>query len=51
MLWINLLDHGGSEPGAGPVGPGPGRELLLLGIGRAILLGLSLDMLRQVLMG
>jgi hypothetical protein len=33
VLWLANLDNAGSEPGAS-VGPGAGRELMLLFVGR-----------------
>ena len=39
MMWIQNLGMGGSEVGA-PVAPGPGRELMLLYVGRIIILAL-----------
>jgi hypothetical protein len=36
-LILLSLDMGGTEVGVGPVGPGAGRELMLLAIGRCVL--------------
>lgn len=44
------LGLAGTESGA-PVGPGIGRELMLLGVGRVILVGLSLSWLNLMLFG
>ena len=49
MMWLMNLNESGEEPGA-VVGPGRvGQGLLLLYVGRGIVLGLGLDMLRRVL--
>ena len=50
MMWLQNIDNAGSESGAGPVGPGAGRELLWLSIGRLLVVGLGLAALaREVL--
>ncbi len=45
MGWMQNLDLAGTPEGT-PVGPGNRRDWLLIGIGRAVALWLSLDWLR-----
>lgn len=50
MIWLANLNHGGSEPGAGPVGPVVGKGLMLVFIGRVIVLGCAVDLLRRMVL-
>ena len=45
------LGMGGTPSDVGPVGPGAGRELMLLYVGRVLLLSLGLELLRPFLAG
>lgn len=36
MLWLTGIDNAASEQSGGPVGPGAGRELMLLSVGRIV---------------
>ena len=38
MMWLVGIDNAASEQSGGPVGPGAGRELMLLYIGRIVAL-------------
>ena len=40
LFIMDNLGMGATEVGAGPVGPGAGRELMLLGLGRLFVLAL-----------
>lgn len=50
LAWIPNLDDGASEVGVGPVGPGPTRGMMLLGIGRSVVAALGLTELLRALM-
>ena len=50
MLWMTNLGMGGTEAGA-PVAPGPGRELMLLYVGRVLLFSLTKKVIDLIQVG